>query len=136
MSWRRLNPDEPETIYSSNATELEQLTADLKVVVDRMTENREADAAADAKQLLCYINATNGYIRLMWRSDTDALGTWVYHLDLDALHEGGDAFVFDKMCYNAIWDFTEEFMFDEQGDSVYSIFYRTELMSNVEEILI
>lgn len=36
-----MNPDEPETIYTSNANEPEQLAADLKTVVDRIIENRK-----------------------------------------------------------------------------------------------
>ena len=135
MSWRKMNPDEPETIYTSNATELPQLTADLKTVVDRIIENREADKATEAKQLLFYINATNGYIRILWINDDGVLGKWVYHLDLPELHEGGDAFVFDKICYNALWDYAEENNFNEEYDPIYDIFYRTEL-TEVEELLI
>ena len=130
-----MNPDEPETIYTSNATELSQLTEDLKTVVDRIIENRENDEATAAKQLFFFINATNGYIRILWTNDTEAVGNWVYHLDLLELHEGGDAFVFDKMCYNALWDYAEENNFDEEYEPIYDIFYRTEL-TEVEELLI
>jgi hypothetical protein len=135
MSWRRMNPDEPETIYISNATELSQLTEDLKTVVGRMIENRETDEATEAKQLFFYINATNGYIRILWTNDTESAGIWIYHLDLPELHEGGDAFVFDKICYNALWDYAEENNFNEEYDPIYDIFYRTEL-TEVEELLI
>lgn len=135
MSWRRMNPDEPETIYTSNATELSQLTEDLKTVVDRMIENRETDEATEAKQLFFYINATNGYIRILWTNDNESAGIWIYHLDLPELHEGGDAIVFDKMCYNALWDYAEENNFDEEYEPIYDIFYRTELTA-VEELLI
>ncbi|MDR2235046.1 MAG: hypothetical protein LBE92_02895 [Chryseobacterium sp.] len=135
MSWRRMNPDEPETVYTSNATELPQLAADIKTVVDRIIENREADNATEAEQLLFYINATNGYIRILWINDTDALGTWAYHLDLPELHEGGDAIIFDQLCYNALWDYTEQNNFDEEYNLIYRVFYRTEL-TDVEELLI
>lgn len=60
-----MNPDEPETIYTSNATEPVQLAADLKTVADRIIENRKNDEATEAKQLLFFINATNGYIRIL-----------------------------------------------------------------------
>ena len=133
MSWTRMKPGEPETIYTSNATTLSDLTSDIKFVVDRMIENRATDEATDAEQLLFYINATNGYIRILWTSDTDILGRWVYHLELPTLHEGGDAFVYDKLCYDAIWDYTEENNFDEHYNTIYRIFYRTEL-TDVEEI--
>lgn len=130
-----MNPDEPETIYTSNATELSQLTEDLKKVVDRMIENRETYEATEAKQLFFYINATNGYIRILWTNDNEAVGNWVYHLDVPELHEGGDAIVFDKTCYSALWDYAEENNFDEEYEPIYDIFYRTEL-TEAEELLI
>ncbi|WP_308003714.1 hypothetical protein [uncultured Chryseobacterium sp.] len=135
MSWRRMPPDEPETIYTSNANEPEQLAADLKTVVDRIIENRKNDEATEAKHLLFFINATNGYIRILWTNENKAVGNWVYHLDVPKLHEGGDAFVFDKMCYSALWDYAEENNFDEEYEPIYDIFYKTEL-TDAEELLI
>jgi hypothetical protein len=137
MTWKKLNPEEKETIFLSSSSDSTHLAADLKTVVDRMVENKDADNASAAKQLLFNINATNGFIKIVWwNNDTsETIGDWMYEINLATLWEAHDAFNFDKVCYNAMYDFTEDNMISEEGDSLYDIFRITEL-SEIEELLI
>lgn len=137
MSWIKLNPEEQETIFQSEATEYRQIAADLKMVVDRMIENKEADKASDAEQLFFFINATNGFIKIAWWNNetSNPVGEWVYELELRTFWEGeDDAFNFDHVCRFALFDFTEDNMCLDDGGVVYEVFMKTEL-SDVEEVI-
>lgn len=130
MSWSSTNPDEPKTSYASKTTNIAEIREDIKIVVDKMIENREADNAGEAKQLLFFINATNGYIQISWCdfANDKVLGDWVYWLELKDFWKATDnSSVFDEKCFRAIAHFTEYYMFDEDFKVIYEVFYRTEL---------
>ncbi|WP_343605412.1 hypothetical protein [Fluviicola sp.] len=138
MTWIALTPDEQETIFQSESTTEKQIAGDLKTVVDRMIENKEKDLAASAQQLLFLINATNGFIKIVWwnNEDSEVVGEWVYEVQLSTYWETeDDAFNFDKTCRFALFDFTEDHMILEDGTNIYDIFMKTEL-SDIEEVLI
>lgn len=138
MTWIALTPDEQETIFQSESTTEKQIAGDLKTVVDRMIENKEKDLAASAQQLLFLINATNGFIKIVWwnNKDSEVVGEWVYEVQLSTYWETeDDAFNFDKTCRFALFDFTEDHMILEDGTNMYDIFMKTEL-SDIEEVLI
>lgn len=138
MTWIALTPDEQETIFQSESTTEKQIAGDLKTVVDRMIENKEKDLAASAQQLLFLINATNGFIKIVWwnNEDSEVVGEWVYEVQLSTYWETeDDAFNFDKTCRFALFDFTEDHMILEDGTNMYDIFMKTEL-SDIEEVLI
>lgn len=137
MSWIALNPEEQETIFQSQATEYLQIAADLKIVVDRMIENKETDHASSAKELFFFINATNGFIQIVWWNNEEAktLGEWAYELELRTFWEGeDDAFNFDNVCRFALFDFTEDNMCLDDGSVVYEVYMKTEL-SDIEEVI-
>lgn len=138
MSWTTFNPEEKETVFRSGSTDSTQIALDLKTVTDRMLENKEADHASSARQLCFFINATNGYIQIVWWNNEQAqvLGDWIYELTLTALWETEtDAFNFDKLCRFALFDFIEDNLIAEDGSCVYDAFMKTEL-SDIEEVFI
>lgn len=138
MSWTKLNPEEQETIFQSEAIEHSQIAEDLKTVVDRMIENKEADNASAAQQLFFFINATNGFIQIVWwdNEKSKPIGDWVYELELRTFWEAeDDAFNFDNVCRYAMFDFTEDNMCRDDGSAVYDVFLKTEL-SDIEELLV
>lgn len=138
MTWTAINPEEKETLFQSEASTDTQIAADLKIVVDRMIENKEEDLAASAQQLLFLINATNGFIKIVWwdNEKSEVVGEWVYELLLSTYWESeDDAFNFDNMCRYALFDFTEDYMISDDGSAVYDIFIKTEL-TDIEEVLI
>ena len=138
MTWTAINPEEKETLFQSEASTDTQIAADLKIVVDRMIENKEEDLAASAQQLLFLINATNGFIKIVWwdNEKSEVVGEWVYELLLSTYWESeDDAFNFDSMCRYALFDFTEDYMISDDGSAVYDIFIKTEL-TDIEEVLI
>ncbi len=132
--WKKLNSDEPETIYVSQATDYDSICEDLTQVVQRMVDNAEVDKVpADAK-ILFYTNATNGYVRVNWLNGKGkAAGTWFYTLNLPALwaesneHPEG-SFHFDNEVHIAICTTVEyaEDIFGELADT-YDVFTQTEL---------
>lgn len=137
MSWKSLNAEEPKTSYTSNSTDVKAVTEDVKIVVDKMIENREVDEASDAKQLFFFINATNGYLRISWCdfANDKVLGKWAYWLELNSLWEKlDDASKFDDKCFRAIADFTEFYMISLEGVELYQVFYRTELGGGAKQI--
>lgn len=137
MAWRKIDPEDQETVYESNAADATAITHDLKIVIDRLIENKTADNASAAENLYLFVNATNSYIMVAWYNKTEAklMGDWIYYMDLNALGEKEDAFLFDQECYDAIWDYTEEHTYDDEGNSLYGIFIKTEL-TEIKEILI
>lgn len=138
MTWTNIDPEEKETIFQSESTDSAQIALDLKTVTDRMLENKIADNASSVQQLFFFINATNGFIRIVWwnNGESKVVGDWVYELELRTLRETEeDAFNFDKICRFALFDFTEDNMILDDGSSVYDIFMKTEL-SDIEEVLI
>ena len=137
MRWTSLNPEEPKTSYTSKATDVKDVTEDIKIVVDKMIENREVDEATDAKQLFFFINATNGYMQITWCdfANDKFLGKWGYWLQLNDFWEKlDDAFKFDDQCFRAIANFTEFYMISNEGIELYQVFYRTELGGGAEQI--
>ncbi|MNU99809.1 hypothetical protein D3C71_899560 [compost metagenome] len=138
MAWTKINPEEQETIFQSESKESTQIAVDLKIVVDRMIENKEKDNASSAKQLCFFINATNGFIKIVWWNNDreEAVGDWIYELALKTFWEGeDDAFNFDNVCRYALFDFTEDNMILDDGTPVYDVFAKTEL-SDIEELII
>lgn len=138
MTWTALNPEEKETIFQSEATTDTQIAGDLKTVVDRMIENKTEDGADSAKQLLFVINATNGFIQVVWwnQEKSELAGEWVYELELSTFWEmEDDAFNFDNTCRFALFDFMEDHIVLDDGRSLYDIYLKTEL-SDIEEVLI
>lgn len=138
MTWTAIDPEEKETILQSEATTQAQIAEDLKKVVDRMIENKEEDNASSAEQLLFSVNATNGFIRIVWwNNDTEeVVGDWVYELSLNTYWETeDDAFNFDNTCRFALFDYTEDNLLNEDENLVYGIYLKTEL-ADIEEILI
>jgi len=59
MEWKQLNPEEPETIYTSNADNCDDISNDLRIVVRRMIENLTANHANNPAKQLLYTKATN-----------------------------------------------------------------------------
>lgn len=138
MTWTALNPEEKETLFQSEAITDAQIAGDIKKAVDRMIENKEEDHAASARQLLFLINATNGFIKIVWwnQEKSEVVGDWVYEILLTTYWESeNDAFNFDKTCRYALFDFTEDHMILDDGTSAFDIFVKTEL-SDIEEVLI
>ena len=138
MTWTAIDPEEKETLFQSEATTDAEIAADLKTVVDRMIENKDEDLAAAARQLLFLINATNGFIKIVWwdNEKSEVVGDWVYELLLTTYWESeDDAFNFDNMCRYALFDFTEDYMLGEDENPIYDIFIKTEL-SEIEHVLI
>ena len=137
MTWTKINPEEQETIFQSQATEYAEIAADLKIVVDRMIANKEADNASSAQQLFFFINATNGFIQIVWWNNetSKTVGEWVYELELRTFWEGeDDAFNFDNVCRFALFDYTEDHMCLDDGSVVYEVFMKTEL-SDIDEVI-
>jgi hypothetical protein len=138
MSWTRINPEEKETLFRSEATEDLKIAEDLKIVVDRMIGDREEDNATASNQLFFFINATNGFIQIVWwdNDSSKPVGDWVYELELTTFWESeDDAFNFDSVCRYALFDFTEDNMIFDDGSARYEVFMKTEL-SDIEEVLI
>ncbi len=138
MTWTKINPEEQETIFQSESTESTQIAVDMKTVVDRMIENKEADNASSAQQLFFFINATNGFIKIVWWNNeiSQVVGDWIYELELRTFWEGeDDSFNFDNVCRYALFDFTEDNMILDDGTPVYDVFVKTEL-TDIEEVLI
>ncbi|MNJ86159.1 hypothetical protein D3C87_36460 [compost metagenome] len=138
MTWTVINPEEKETVFQSESISDTQIAGDLKTVVDRMIENKEDDLAVSARQLLFLINATNGFIKVVWwdQEKSEVVGDWIYELQLNTYWETeDDAFNFDKTCRFALFDFTEDHMLLDDGTNLYDLFMKTEL-SDIEEVLI
>lgn len=138
MSWTAIAPEEKETIFHSQSITSTDIAADLKTVVDRMIENKTEDRAASARQLLFLINATNGFIKIVWwnQETSEVAGEWGYELQLDSFWETEhDAFNFDEACRFALFDFVEDHMISEGGIPLYDVFTKTEL-TDIEEVLI
>lgn len=131
MSWTTLDtePGAAEVNFISSAEDQEALTRDLHTVVTRMIENRAADDALQAKQLAFIMNLTNGYIQICWYDDEkkQGLGKWNYSVEITPLWEKiGDSFQLNRTCFFAICDYMEEHIYDEEGNSSYDVFTRTE----------
>lgn len=128
-----MNSDEPETYFVSKAKDREMITEDLNLVVTKMIQNRKIDRALSAKQLFFDINGTNGYIKVIWynHSKQKALGKWIYWLEIEKFwkiagkHKDG-MFYFDKECYWALFDYMEKYIYNDTGDALYRIFFKTE----------
>jgi len=132
MAWSKLNPKEPETIYTSPADNCDDISNDLSIVVRRMIASLTADQAEKAARLLLYTNATNGWIKLLMFDDSDnQVGGREFHLELPALfeaadnHENGSSH-FDNECHIGICIMTEMLIFDELNDA-YEVYTQTEL---------
>jgi len=141
MAWRKLDADK-ETMFLSDATDYNTAQRDLTAVVQRMISNKTADEATDAKALLFYTNATNGYIRIMWydAETQKSIGKFVYYLELKTLWEmslehSDGAFFFDNETHVAICCTYEDFM-DDYGDCDFDVFTANELNSTPEELYI
>jgi hypothetical protein len=131
MTWTTLDPapGAPETNFLSSAEDQESLTRDLHTVVTRMIENREADGALQAKQLAFVMNLTNGYIEIAWYDDETkkGLGRCLYSVEIKPLWKKIDgSFNLHRTCFFAICDYMEEFIYDEEGNTSYDVFTRTE----------
>jgi hypothetical protein len=141
MAWKKLDVDK-ETMYVSDATDYETVQRDLMLVVQRMIDNKIDDAATDAKALLFYTNATNGYIKVMWYdAETEqSVGELIYFLELKTLwemsleHDDG-AFFFDNETHIAISCTYEDFM-DDYGDCDFDVFTSNEMRTTPEELYI
>lgn len=142
MSWQKLNDDEPELYYHSNAVKEEDVKKDLLVVLHKMKTNRLAERAEKADSLLFYFNATNGFISIVWFNSqvNKPTGTWMYQLLLETLweasleHEDG-AFYFDKTCRYAVCDYLNDDILENDGQQRWSVFIKTEL-NGIEELFI
>lgn len=134
MSWRRLNDEEPELYYSSKAKTKEEITADIYLVFNRMMDRRGEENAEDAEGLAFIINATNGYISMVWYNPTTkkAAGTWKYELKIEDFwqlsidHQEG-AFFFDNETYMAIFNFMDQHIYDETGKELVRVFVRRDI---------
>lgn len=138
MTWTAINPEEKETLFQSQATTQREIAADLKIVFDRMIENKEEDNAASTGQLLFLINATNGFIKIVWWNNetSEVVGDWVYEILLETYWESeDDSFNFDDTCRYALFDFTEDYLLGEDENSIYDVFIKTEL-TEIEHVLI
>ena len=115
MSWSKLNDEEPELYYNSKAMDYFEISSDISLVYQKMKSSRENDNALFAKELIFIVNATNGYVRIMWYDSASqkGQGTWAYQLNLknfwnSDLKQG--AFTFDKECHLGICCFTESIL--------------------------
>lgn len=138
MTWTAIDPEEKETLFQSQATTQHEIASDLKIVFDRMIENKEKDNAASAEQLLFLINATNGFIKIVWWNNetSEVVGDWVYEILLETYWESeDDSFNFDDTCRYALFDFTEDYLLGEDENSIYDVFIKTEL-TEIEHVLI
>jgi hypothetical protein len=141
MAWRKLDAGK-ETMFLSDATDYTTAQRDLAVVVQRMIDNKTADAATDAEALLFYTNATNGFINIKWYNpETEkTVGNLGYYLELKTLWEislehNDGAFFFDNQTHIAICCTYEDFM-DDYGDCDFDVFTSNEMDSTPEELYI
>jgi len=133
MAWSKLNDSEPELYYHSTAKTDRGITNAIKVVFDRMLVRRQADKSETAQALLFRINATNGYIAIYWYSPEkdQFIGEWKYELIIKKLweasleHEEG-AFFFDETCHSALYDFMDNYIYDEDGNTELRVFTKYE----------
>lgn len=60
MTWNKLEEQEPELYFDSEAKKVTDITTDINLVFDRMLENKEEDNAQRATELAFIINASKG----------------------------------------------------------------------------
>lgn len=123
MTWNKLEEQEPELYFNSDAKKVTDITTDINLVFDRMLENKEEDDAQRANELAFMINATSGTIDILWYDSKSEkfVGVWKYQLQLKNIaemaskHKDG-AMYFEDQCHAAICDFVEESILNKKAN--------------------
>ena len=102
MSWSKINNEDIETTYTSEAKEVDEIVPIIQIVAERLIKNMKLDNAEDSKEILFYVSATNGNISISWYDslECETRGNRTYWIELPDLWElstlpDEDALVFD-----------------------------------------
>ena len=131
MEWKIESTNNRFLTCESTAIEKEQLVVDIETVLNKIISEK----IIDAKQILFYINATNGYIVITgYSSETeetfDESGIWI---ELRNLWENEqNAYDFDEFVLSSIKKAFKTKL-GEQTKKNYQVFYKTE-EDDVEKI--
>lgn len=124
-------------ICLSEALDPEENAISLQTVFERMEKNKSFDNAQEAQELLFSINATDGFIKIIWwdNDKQSPIGKLINEVRPKKLWEDEDIFDFEKACWFGVFKFTEIFMISKTRDYLYSVYIKTET-TRTEQVLV
>ena len=133
MTWNKLEEQEPELYFDSEAKKVTDITTDINLVFDRMLENKEEDNAQRATELAFIINASKGNMDVLWYDSKaeKGVGVWKYQLQLKniadmASKQKESTMYFEDQCHAAICDFVEESIIHKKANKHFCVYTQYE----------
>ncbi len=133
MSWINNSNFPKNKFYKTESMDVDEIADDIAIVVNQAIKMKTKDFAEEAKEIMLYVNATNGYIGIYLYDieKSTEVGNSSYSLQLPKLweasleHEHG-SFFFDQMAEES----AQEFADSEKSESIkskYKIYFSDEL---------